>query len=70
MISKVIGYSGRIFFDKRYPDGHPKKVGDISKQISLVGNIAKISLEEGIKKTYLDFLNKLKNKIDIIFLNF
>jgi GDP-L-fucose synthase len=60
MISKVIGYRGRIFFDKRYPDGHPKKVGDISKQISLVGNIAKISLEEGIKKTYLDFLSKLK----------
>ncbi len=61
IISKVINYNGNIFFDKNYPDGHPEKVGNISKQISLVGNIAKISLREGIKKTYLDFLNKSRN---------
>ena len=60
IISKVINYNGNIFFDKNYPDGHPKKVGNISKQISLIGNIAKTCLEEGINKTYLDFLNRIK----------
>jgi GDP-L-fucose synthase len=60
IISKVINYNGNIFFDKNYPDGHPKKVGNISKQISLIGNIAKTCLEEGINKTYLDFLKRIK----------
>jgi len=60
IISKAINYNGNIFFDKNYPDGHPKKVGNISKQISLIGNIAKTSLEEGINKTYLDFLYRIK----------
>jgi GDP-L-fucose synthase len=58
MISLVVGYKGKIFFDKNYPDGHPKKVGNINKQITLIGDIAKTSLKHGIKKTYLDFLNK------------
>lgn len=58
MISLVVGYKGKIFFDKNYPDGHPKKVGNINKQITLIGDIAKTSLKQGIKKTYLDFLNK------------
>ena len=58
MISTIIGYKGKIFFDKKYPDGHPKKIANINKQISLVGNIARMSLSEGIIKTCTDFFKK------------
>lgn len=58
MISAVVGYKGKIFFDKKYPDGHPKKIGNINKQISLIGNIARMSLKEGVNKTYTNFLGK------------
>jgi GDP-L-fucose synthase len=58
MIGIVVGYKGKIFFDKKFPDGHPKKVGNIYKQNILIGDIAKTSLEQGIKKTYFDFLRK------------
>lgn len=61
LISKIVGYNGQIFFDKKYPDGHPKKIGNINKQIALIGNIAKTSLKKGICKTYSYFLNKKNN---------
>ena len=55
LIKKIIGYKGKISFDPSYPDGHPKKIADIKKQLSL-GIKSKISLKEGIKKTYNFYL--------------
>lgn len=57
LISSVIGYNGRIGFDKSKPDGTPRKLLDSSK-INNLGWKPKVSLEEGLKVTYKIFLEK------------
>ncbi|MES2212634.1 MAG: GDP-L-fucose synthase [Pseudomonadota bacterium] len=56
-ISKVIGFTGEIVFDASKPDGTPRKLLDISK-MSALGWKARYSLEEGIKRSYADFLER------------
>ncbi len=51
LIKEIIGYEGKITYDKTKPDGTPQKVLDTSK-INNLGWLAKTSLKEGIKKTY------------------
>lgn len=55
LIAKTIGFQGEILTDPTKPDGTPKKLTDISLLRSL-GWSPKISLEEGIRNTYDDFL--------------
>lgn len=55
LISRVVGFSGNIIFDKTKPDGTPRKLLDVSK-ISKLGWQASISLEEGLRTTYSWFL--------------
>ncbi len=55
LIAKTIGFQGEILTDPSKPDGTPKKLTDISLLRSL-GWSPKISLEEGIRSTYDDFL--------------
>ena len=55
-IKKTIGYNGKLIFDISKPDGMPKKLLDVSK-INKLGWHYKISLEEGLKKTYKWFLD-------------
>jgi GDP-L-fucose synthase len=55
LIKKVIGYEGEITFDPSKPDGTPRKLMDVSK-IKSLGWEPKISLEQGIKLAYDDFL--------------
>jgi GDP-L-fucose synthase len=57
-ISKVVGFSGVIDWDKNKPDGTMRKVLDVSKMSSL-GWSPSISLEEGIQQTYSWFLQSL-----------
>ena len=60
LIKKETGYSGKIVFNTEKPDGTPRKWLDIEK-ISKLGWSPKISLEQGVKKTYEDFIqNKTK----------
>jgi len=54
-IKKIVGFKGRIIWDKSRPDGTPKKLLDVSK-LNGLGWKSKISLEEGIKKEYQWFL--------------
>lgn len=56
LIQKTISFKGKIIFDSSKPDGTPRKLMDVTK-INKLGWKAKISLEEGIKKTYQDFVN-------------
>lgn len=56
LIQKTVGFTGKIVFDSSKPDGTPRKLMDVTK-INKLGWKAKISLEEGIKKTYQDFVN-------------
>ncbi len=56
IIKEIVGYEGEIRFDTSKPDGMFRKVMDVSK-INDIGWKAKISLREGIKKTYEWYLN-------------
>ena len=51
LIGKVVGFDGQIVPDKTKPDGAPRKLLD-SNKITNLGWSAKISLEEGIRRTY------------------
>ena len=56
LVAKVIGYEGTILWDTSKPNGTPRKLLDVSKAKSL-GWEARVSLEEGIRLSYEDFLN-------------
>ena len=55
IIKNIIGFDGKIIFDKSKPDGPPRKFLD-SKLLNDLGWMPQISLEEGIKKSYAYFL--------------
>ncbi len=54
-IKNIIGYNGRLEFDTSKPDGTMRKVMDVKKLNSL-GWHPSIALEDGIRKTYEDFV--------------
>jgi GDP-L-fucose synthase len=58
LIQDIVGYEGKITHDLSKPDGTPRKLLDISKLQNL-GWTPKISLAEGIRKTYDDFITQL-----------
>ncbi len=51
MIKDIVGFKGDIIHDLSKPDGTPRKLLDISK-IKELGWKPKVSLEEGIRRTY------------------
>jgi GDP-L-fucose synthase len=51
LIRDIMGFSGEIHYDISKPDGTPRKLLDVSRLESL-GWRSKISLREGIEKTY------------------
>ena len=55
LIAKVVDFQGEIIWDPSKPDGTPRKLLD-TRKISGLGWEPKISLEEGIRKTYLSYL--------------
>ena len=57
LIAEIVGYSGAIAFDKTKPDGTPRKLMD-SGRLHDLGFRHKVSLKEGIRLTYQDFLSK------------
>lgn len=59
LVKEIVGFEGDIVFDSSKPDGTPRKLMDVSKLHSF-GWKHRISLEEGIKKAYADFLKKHK----------
>lgn len=58
MIAEAVGYEGKIDWDTSKPDGTPRKLLDISRLRGL-GWEPKITLQEGIAKTYRDHFLKL-----------
>jgi GDP-L-fucose synthase len=58
LVATVVGYEGEVRFDETKPDGTPQKLLDVSR-LSDLGWEAKISLEEGIRQTYLWYLQEL-----------
>ena len=60
LIQKIVGYQGEIHWNTDKPDGTPRKLMDVSKLHNL-GWKHRIELEEGITKTYRDFLEKIES---------
>lgn len=58
LIMKIVGYSGKIEFDKTKPDGTPQKLLD-SKKIRSIGWKPKVSLNDGLAAAYENFKNQL-----------
>jgi len=54
LIKDVVDFEGEIVNDLSKPDGTPRKLMDVTR-LNDLGWEAKISLEEGIKDTYLWF---------------
>ena len=51
MIAKVVGFTGEIMWNSDVPNGTLRKVLNVDK-IKELGWEPKITLEEGLKKTY------------------
>lgn len=56
LIKKVVGYEGEIVFDTTKKDGTMLKKMDVSR-LEKLGWKYKLTLEEGIRETYNDFIN-------------
>lgn len=57
MIKDIVGFKGDSLHDLSKPDGTPRKLLDVSK-IKQLGWKPKVSLEEGIRRTYEWYLGK------------
>ncbi|WP_221389575.1 GDP-L-fucose synthase [Dyadobacter sp. NIV53] len=58
-IREIVGYEGEIHWNSDKPDGTPRKLMDVSK-LHALGWKHKIELEDGIRITYQDFLQKIE----------
>jgi GDP-L-fucose synthase len=61
LIKNIIGFDGEILFGTTKPDGMPRKLLDIAR-INKLGWVGKISLREGIKKTYEWYLGDAQSE--------
>jgi GDP-L-fucose synthase len=55
-VSEVVGYQGKIGFDRTKPDGTLRKLMD-SGRLNALGWQARVTLREGLEMAYQDFLN-------------
>jgi GDP-L-fucose synthase len=51
LLKRLSGYTGELRFDPSKPDGQPRRCLDTSRAESLFGFKAKVSFEEGLKRT-------------------
>ena len=58
LIAKIVGYNGEIVWNKRKPDGTPRKLLDVSRLTSY-GWKPEIGLTEGIRRTYEWYVDNL-----------
>ncbi len=59
LIRGIVGYNGEICYDSSKPDGPPRKLLNVSR-IRALGWAPKIELEEGLRRTYQDYLEALE----------
>jgi len=57
-VARTVGYEGSVKWDVSKPDGTPQKLLDVSR-LRTLGWEPKVSLEEGIRAAYEDFLANL-----------
>ena len=56
VMARVVGFKGRIVFDRSKPDGAMRKLLD-SRRVRRLGFKPGVNLEKGIQKTYQDYIN-------------
>ena len=61
LVAQAIGYTGRIEWDTSKPNGTPRKLLDVSKAAAL-GWTYQTELEEGIRNTYEEFLERYQGR--------
>ena len=61
-IMKRLGLKFQIKFDKKYPDGTPRKLLDVSR-LSKLGWKPKINLEKGIEMTIESFKKEIESGV-------
>jgi GDP-L-fucose synthase len=61
LIKDIVGFKGTIRYDRSKPDGTPRKLLDVSK-LRALGWQPKISLREGIERTYRWYVENLSDK--------
>ena len=57
LVSEVVGYTGRVVWDRTKPDGTPRKLMDVAR-LAALGWRAKVSLSAGVKETYASYLSE------------
>tara|TARA_R110002110_G_scaffold85816_1_gene223292 strand:+ start:32045 stop:33013 length:969 start_codon:yes stop_codon:yes gene_type:complete len=60
LVADVVGYSGSFDYDTSRPDGTPRKLVDVTRLTEL-GWQSKISLREGVERTYAWYLENEAN---------
>jgi GDP-L-fucose synthase len=55
LICEIVGYEGKLVFDKSKPDGTPRKLADTSKLLAQGWNRAR-SIEVGVREVYAEAL--------------
>ena len=60
-VKEAVGYEGKLTFDTSKPDGTPRKLLD-STRIRATGWDPTISLQDGLKSTYQNFLDSRKGQ--------
>ncbi len=61
-VATTVGFAGDIDFDTSKPDGAPRKLID-SHRLNAMGWTPKVTLEQGLKRTYEDFLNNSELRV-------
>ena len=61
-VCRVTGFHGSVRFDASKPDGAPRKLVDVSR-LNALGWRPKVSLEEGLKRTYRWYLERYAAQI-------
>jgi len=56
-VARLIGYAVTIHWDPAQPDGTPRKLMD-SSRLKALGWSPKVTLEDGIRGAYQDFLTQ------------
>lgn len=64
LVKKITGFTGDIVFDETKPDGTPRKLLNVDK-INVLGWEAEIPLEEGIRRTYEDFVERYEDYVSM-----
>jgi len=59
LIAEVVGFRGRLVFDRSKPDGTPRKLLDVSR-LAALGWKPRTSLEEALRETYRDFSGRIE----------